>query len=57
MSKISEEGKKLDQALLAIYQDQNLTKKQTCEQASALIKEASEQVKKELKLKDLECDF
>lgn len=56
LSKVSAPAKALDTKIRAIYEDQNLTKQQTCEKVQALIKTASEQVKKELKLKELNCE-
>jgi len=56
LSRVSSASKDLDSKIKAIYEDQKLTKKQTCEKVRDLIKAASEQTKKELKLKDLDCD-
>ncbi|KAI6184889.1 hypothetical protein M3Y97_00645200 [Aphelenchoides bicaudatus] len=56
LSAVSAPAKELDGKIRAIYEDQKLTKQQTCEKVQALIKAASEQVKKELKLKDLDCE-
>jgi hypothetical protein len=49
-------AKDLDSQIRAIYEDQKLTKKETCEKVQALIKSASEQLKQELKLKEVSCD-
>jgi hypothetical protein len=56
LSKVSAPAKELDNKIKGIYQDQKLTKDQTCQKVSALIKAASAQVKQELKLKDIDCD-
>lgn len=52
----SSPAKDLDSQIRSIYDDQKLTKKETCEKVLALIKATSEQVKQELKLKEVSCD-
>jgi len=57
LAKVSPGAKELDEKMLAIYKDQTLTKEETCQKVAALIKATSEAVKKELKLKEMKCDF
>lgn len=54
--KVSSPAKSLDAQIREIYKNQSLTKQQTCEQIQTLIKDASEEVKKELNLKEKSCD-
>ena len=56
LMKVSSGAKELDAKIRAVYEDQKLTKKEICEKVLELIKSASEQVKKELKLKEMSCD-
>jgi hypothetical protein len=56
LMQVSSPAKDLDTQIRAVYEDQKLTKKETCEKVQALIKSASEQLKKELKLKEVSCD-
>lgn len=56
LSSVSPAAKELDTKIKNVYSNQSLTKQQTCEQVQELISSATEQIKQELKLKDLECD-
>ncbi|KAI6178494.1 hypothetical protein M3Y98_00506600 [Aphelenchoides besseyi] len=56
LSSASDEAKKLDARIRKIYEDQSLTKQQTCLKVQGLIRSASEKARKELKLKVKECD-
>lgn len=53
---LSFEAKEMDTQIRYIYEDQFLTKQETCQKVSALIKSATEKVKQELRLKDLDCN-
>ncbi|KAI6187380.1 hypothetical protein M3Y98_00237100 [Aphelenchoides besseyi] len=55
LSKVSEEAKKVDAELVKVWKNDQLTRRQTCEQINAIIEKTAEAIKTELHLKTRDC--
>ena len=57
LANASDNARRLDEQIRAVYADQELTKQQTCLRVQQLARSASAAIRQQLKLKDRTCDY
>jgi F0F1-type ATP synthase membrane subunit b/b' len=57
IANLSSEAKAVEEQVHAIFEDDNLSRKQTCEKVNEIVSKASNAIKTELRLRVHDCDM